>query len=65
MLGNWSPKTTPDVFTNPNKQFGIQPKFQSKILKENAIDIMAGSYNKCSPRAKKINSLFFLTIKRV
>ena len=45
MLGNWSPKTTPDVFTNPNKNFGIQSKFQAKILKENAIDIMAPIIN--------------------
>ena len=45
MLGNWSPKTTPDVFTDRNKQFGIQPKFQSKILKDNAIDIMAPIIN--------------------
>ncbi len=45
MLGNWSPKTTPDIFTNPKKQFGIQPKFQSKILKDNAIDIMAPIIN--------------------
>lgn len=45
MLGNWSPKTTPDVFTDPKKQFGVHSKFQSTILKENAIDIMAPIIN--------------------
>lgn len=46
MLGNWSPKNTPDVFTNPKKEFSMcRSKFQSKILKENAIDIMAPIIN--------------------